>query len=30
MLMLTIPIAEQAKPRKIAVNGTGTHQQLNA
>lgn len=30
VLTLKIPIAEQAKPRRIAVTGTDSHQQLNA
>jgi HSP20 family protein len=30
VLTLKIPIAEQAKPRRIAVTGTGTHKQINA
>ena len=30
VLTLKIPIAEQAKPRRIAVTGTDTHKQINA
>jgi HSP20 family protein len=30
VLTLRIPIAEKAKPRKIAVTGTGTQKQINA
>jgi HSP20 family protein len=30
VLTLRIPIAEQAKPRRIAVAGTNSHQQINA
>ncbi|MFF0267646.1 Hsp20/alpha crystallin family protein [Kribbella sp. NPDC004536] len=30
VLTLRIPIAEQAKPRRIAVTGSGRHQQLDA
>ena len=30
VLTITIPVAEQAKPRKIAINGSGGRQQINA
>jgi len=30
VLTLKIPVAEQAKPRRIAVSGTGTQKQINA
>ena len=30
VLTLKIPVAERAKPRRIAVSGTGTQKQINA
>ena len=30
VLTISIPVAEQAKPRKISINGSGTRQQISA
>ena len=30
VLTITIPVAEQAKPRKISINGSGSRQQISA
>ncbi|HET6563212.1 MAG TPA: Hsp20/alpha crystallin family protein [Marmoricola sp.] len=30
VLRITIPVAEQAKPRKISINGSGGRQQISA
>ena len=30
VLTITIPVAEQAKPRRISINGTGSRQQISA